>query len=196
MRVSLSRPWGDGEISQKVSSSSLTPKLLTADPKKTGATSPDKQLLRSKASYTPSIMSSSSRNSMAGASPMIWSSAGSEVSAMETTSSAILVLLAENKFRLCWQMLQTPWKRSPIPIGQVSGRTLMDNLASNSSSKSKASLPSRSILLIKMMTGVLRMRHTSMRRSVWASTPLAQSMTKMTLSTAVRVRKVSSAKSL
>ena len=101
-RVSLSRPCGDGEISQNVSSSSLTPKLLTADPKKTGATSPDKYVLRSKASYTPSIMSSSSRNSVAGASPMIWSSAGSEVSAIETTSSAILVLLAENKFRLCW----------------------------------------------------------------------------------------------
>ena len=42
MRVSDSLPRGEGEISQKVSSNSLTPKLLTAEPKKTGATSPAK----------------------------------------------------------------------------------------------------------------------------------------------------------
>ena len=49
---------------------------------------------------------------------------------------------------------------------------------------------------MKMMTGVLRMRHTSIKRSVWASTPFTQSTTRITLSTAVSVRYVSSAKSL
>jgi hypothetical protein len=41
-RKSVSLPLGEGEISQKVSKSSFTPKLLTAEPKKTGATSPAK----------------------------------------------------------------------------------------------------------------------------------------------------------
>ena len=49
---------------------------------------------------------------------------------------------------------------------------------------------------MKTITGVLRIRHTSMRRSVCGSTPFTQSMTKMTLSTAVNVLYVSSAKSL
>ena len=41
---------------------------------------------------------------------------------------------------------------------------------------------------MKMMTGVSRIRHTSIRRSVCASTPLTQSITRITLSTAVSVR--------
>ena len=45
------------------------------------------------------------------------------------------------------------------------------------------------------ITGVLRMRQTSISLRVCASTPLAESMTMITLSTAVRVLKVSSAKS-
>ena len=72
----------------------------------------------------------------------------------------------------------------------------MLSLASTSSNRSVGSRPSRSILLMKTITGVLRMRQTSMRRSVWGSTPFTQSMTKITLSTAVSVLYVSSAKSL
>jgi hypothetical protein len=41
-RKSVSLPLGDGEISQNVSNNSFTPKLFTAEPKKTGATSPAK----------------------------------------------------------------------------------------------------------------------------------------------------------
>ena len=92
-------------------------------------------------------------------------------------------------------MLYTPRKRCPISIGQESGRTRTCSSASISSSRSNGSRPSLSILLMNTITGVLRIRHTSMRRRVWASTPLAPSMTMMTLSTAVRVRNVSSAKS-
>ena len=80
-------------------------------------------------------------------------------------------------------------------IGHDSGRTRMPNSASTSSSKSNGSLPSRSILLINTITGVLRMRHTSISRRVCVSTPLAASMTIITESTAVKVRNVSSAKS-
>ena len=64
----------------------------------------------------------------------------------------------------------------------------MLSLASTSSSKSVGSRPSRSILLMNTITGVFRIRQTSINRSVWGSTPLTQSMTKMTLSTAVSVR--------
>ena len=49
-------------------------------------------------------------------------------------------------------------------------------------------LPSRSSLFTKMMTGVLRMRQTCISFSVCSSTPLTQSTTRMTLSTAVSVR--------
>ena len=38
----VSLPIGDGDIAKKASSSSFTPKLLMALPKKTGATCPDK----------------------------------------------------------------------------------------------------------------------------------------------------------
>ncbi len=66
---------------------------------------------------------------------------------------------------------------------------------SSSSRISKGSRPSRSSLFTKMMTGVFLMRHTSISLRVWVSTPFATSTTIMTESTAVRVRKVSSAKS-
>ena len=48
--------------------------------------------------------------------------------------------------------------------------------------------PSRSSLLMKVMMGVLRIRHTSMSFSVCGSTPLALSITMRALSTAVSTR--------
>ena len=93
-------------------------------------------------------------------------------------------------------MLYTPLKRSPIPIGQVNGLTFIDKLDSNSSKRSNVYLPSLSILFTKMITGVLRIRQTSINFSVCSSTPLALSITRITLSTAVKVLNVSSAKSL
>ena len=71
----------------------------------------------------------------------------------------------------------------------------MPSSASSSSRRSKGFLPSRSILLTKIITGVLRIVQTCMSLRVCASTPLAESTTMITLSTAVSVRKVSSAKS-
>ena len=81
-------------------------------------------------------------------------------------------------------------------MGKLNGVILSLNFFSTSSSKSKASLPSRSNLLIKTIIGIFRIRHTSTNFSVCSSTPFATSITTITLSTAVRVLKVSSAKSL
>ena len=73
-------------------------------------------------------------------------------------------------------------------IGQLKGRTRILSFSSNSSNKSNGSFPSRSILLMNMITGVLRMRQTSINRMVCSSTPFTQSITRITLSTAVKVR--------
>ena len=73
-------------------------------------------------------------------------------------------------------------------MGQDRGCTRMLSFISSSSRSSKGSLPSRSSLFTKTMTGVCRMRQTFMSFSVCSSTPLTQSTTRMTLSTAVSVR--------
>src|SRR5215203_4000754 len=81
-------------------------------------------------------------------------------------------------------------------MGQVMGCKEMDNSFSISSNRSNRFFPSRSSLLMNTITGVLRIRHTCINLRVCSSTPLTLSTTRMTLSTAVRVLKVSSAKSL
>ena len=83
-----------------------------------------------------------------------------------------------------------------MPIGQVSGRVWIPSSRSSSSNRANGSRPSRSNLLMNTITGVLRIRQTFMSFRVCSSTPFAQSITRMTLSTAVRVLYVSSAKSL
>ena len=75
-----------------------------------------------------------------------------------------------------------------MPIGQVIGAQRMSSMRSTSSISSIGSRPSRSSLLMNVMTGVSRSRHTSMSFSVRASTPLATSMTMSAESTAVSVR--------
>ena len=83
-----------------------------------------------------------------------------------------------------------------MPMGKLSGVTESPNFCSSSSNRSNASLPSRSSLLIKTIMGMFRILQTSTNFTVCGSTPFATSITTMTLSTAVRVRNVSSAKSL
>ncbi len=75
-----------------------------------------------------------------------------------------------------------------MPIGQVSGAQEIFSTFSISSSRSTGSRPSRSSLLMKVMMGVSRSRHTSISLMVRSSTPLAQSMTISAESTAVKVR--------
>jgi hypothetical protein len=75
-----------------------------------------------------------------------------------------------------------------MPMGQVTGAVPMRSTLSISSSSSMGGRPSRSSLLMKVMIGVSRSRHTSMSLMVRSSTPLAQSMTMSAESTAVSVR--------
>jgi hypothetical protein len=81
-----------------------------------------------------------------------------------------------------------PPKLLPLPTGQVIGTHGMPSSRSTSSRMSSGSRTSRSILLTKVMMGVLRWRQTSIRRRVCASTPLAASMTISAESTAVSTR--------
>ena len=75
-----------------------------------------------------------------------------------------------------------------MPIGQVTGAHSIFSTDSTSSSSSIGGRPSRSSLLMNVMIGVSRRRHTSMSLIVRSSTPLAQSMTISAESTAVSTR--------
>ncbi len=75
-----------------------------------------------------------------------------------------------------------------MPIGQLIGAQSIFSTASISSSSSTGSRTSRSILLTKVMIGVLRSRQTSSSLMVCASTPLAASITITAASTAVSTR--------
>ncbi len=75
-----------------------------------------------------------------------------------------------------------------MPIGQDMGVHSICSFSSMSARRSRGSRPSRSSLLIKVITGVLRIRQTSISFSVCASTPLAQSITISAESTAVSTR--------
>ena len=81
-----------------------------------------------------------------------------------------------------------PRSSRPMPIGQVTGAVRILSTRSISSSSSIGGRPSRSSLLMKVMIGVSRRRHTSISLMVRSSTPLAQSMTISAESTAVSVR--------
>ena len=82
----------------------------------------------------------------------------------------------------------TPAKDLPMPTGQVNGTTSIPNAVSISSINSMGGFTSRSILLMKVTIGVLRARHTSSKRKVCDSTPLAASITINAESTAVNTR--------
>jgi len=75
-----------------------------------------------------------------------------------------------------------------MPIGQVAGVTSSARSDSISLISSNGSRASRSSLLMKVMIGTSRNRHTSNSLRVCASMPLAASMTMIALSTAVSVR--------
>ena len=184
---------GHGAISTKQFNISWTPKLFSAEPKNTGAILPSRYPSLSNSEYTPSISSRSERNFSAKGVPMCLSSSSVFISI--STFSVTICLDGWKRLRLFSYILYTPLNLAPWSIGQERGRTEMESSSSNSSSRSKGSLPSRSILLTKMITGVFLIRQTSMSFLVCDSTPFAPSTTMITLSTAVNVRYVSSAKS-
>ena len=75
-----------------------------------------------------------------------------------------------------------------MPAGQTIGAVSSCSWSEISSSSSKGSRASRSILLTKVMMGMSRRRQTSNSLRVWASMPLAASITITAQSAAVRVR--------
>ena len=75
-----------------------------------------------------------------------------------------------------------------MPIGQLPGVTSSARVCSTSSISSNESRLSRSSLLTKVMIGMSRRRQTSNSLRVWASMPLAASITMTAESTAVSVR--------
>ena len=140
------------------------------------------------------MSSKSSRNLAASFSP-IFSSIRLSLTSSISTRSDTRCLLGVNKSNDCSYILYTPLNFAPILMGQLNGRTEIFNSDSSSSRISNGSRPSRSNLFTNIITGVLRIRHTSISLRVCCSTPLATSTTIITLSTAVNVRYVSSAKS-
>ncbi len=75
-----------------------------------------------------------------------------------------------------------------MPIGHEAGVTASARVLSISSISSSGSRASRSSLLMKVTIGTSRRRQTSKSLRVWASIPLAASITITAESTAVRVR--------
>ena len=73
-------------------------------------------------------------------------------------------------------------------MGQFMGYVRMPRTFSTSSMRSKGSRVSRSILFTKVKIGMPRMAQTRKSFLVWASTPLAPSMTMTAASAAMRVR--------
>ena len=85
-------------------------------------------------------------------------------------------------------MSMVPTKSRPRPTGQVTGAVSSASVFSISSIRSNGSRLSRSSLLMKVMIGMSRSRHTSNSLRVRASMPLAASITMTAESTAVSVR--------
>ena len=82
-----------------------------------------------------------------------------------------------------------------MPTGQVMGMVARSSVDSISSVSSRASLPGRSHLLMNVMSGMRRSRHTSNSLRVWGSMPELASSTMIAASAAARTRYVSSEKS-
>ena len=75
-----------------------------------------------------------------------------------------------------------------MPQGHIMGAVSICSWSDSSSSNSNGSRASRSILLTKVMMGMSRSRQTSNSLRVWASMPLAASITITAESAAVKVR--------
>ena len=88
-----------------------------------------------------------------------------------------------------------PKKFCPIPTGRFIGYVSISNFSSISANNSNGSLISRSTLLMNVKIGIPRIRQTLKSFNVCASIPFAPSITITALSTAIRVRYVSSEKS-
>ena len=178
---------GCGARSTSASSTSRTPKLLTAEPNSIGVCVPCRKASLSKAGEAPST---SSISSLAALHSMPKRSALAGLSMPASTSSSPPRRSSPAANTRIWSSRRsyTPRKVLPMPTGQVKGTTVMPSSRSISSIRSSGAFTSRSILLTKVMMGVLRERQTCSRRRVCGSTPLPASITMSAASTAVSTR--------
>ena len=183
----LVRLCGAGARSTRASSTSITPKLFTPEPKNTGVCLPAKKAAWSQAGDAP-VASSMLSTALVHSWPKRCCSASGCDRAMASKSCGRRSLPLSNTVMAWVRRLMMPPNSLPWPTGQVMGTQGMPSSRSISSKMSSGSRTSRSILLTKVMMGVLRWRHTSIRRRVWASTPLAASITISAASTAVSTR--------
>ncbi len=86
------------------------------------------------------------------------------------------------------RLSKTPRNEGPLPRGQMTGEAWMPRTASSSSMSANGLRVGRSHLFMNVKIGIPRRRHTSKSLRVWASTPLAASITMSTASTAVSTR--------
>ena len=187
------RAGGDGTRSTTASSRRPTPKLVSAEPKKTGESSPDSNFLRSKTRSTASSNSTPSSASVASALSM---SAGLSIG---LTSSGAMVEPCATRVNCTYSLRSrsiTPSNVVDSPTGQVTGAGSRIKSRSISSRRSHGSRPGRSHLLMNVTMGTSRSRQTSNNRRVCGSMPLPASSTMMAASVAARTRNVSSLKSL
>ena len=83
---------------------------------------------------------------------------------------------------------KTPRNEGPLPSGQTTGDAWIPSTASSSSRSAIGLRVGRSNLFMNVKIGMPRRRQTSKSLRVWASTPLAASITMRTASTAVSTR--------
>ena len=183
---------GGGASSATASRSARTPKLVSAEPTKTGVLLPAKNEGKSTlASIASSNEHESSATFQASPSSAAARSASMISSGASAAPRAVRVYLVKSPVRRSI----VPRKSPGCPTGHVAGVARNPICCSTSSSSSRGSRPGRSNLLKNVSTGKLRERHTLKSFNVWASIPLAVSSTMMTASTAAKTRYVSSLKS-
>jgi len=158
-----------------------------AEPKNTGVWRPARNASRSKAGMASRTSSISwlARGVLGAKAP----GQGRLVGAVEyfVLVGAALLTRTKHPHGVIAQVVDAV-KALALADGPGQGAQGMPRVASISSSRSRGSRTSRSSLLMKVRMGVLRARQTSIRRRVWASTPLAASITIRAASTAVSTR--------
>ena len=177
---------GDGTRSTTASSSMPTPKLVSAEPKKTGVASAARKALGSSSGTMTSSRSSSSwAVTQASPSSSAARSAGTCSSGAIVEPWLVRVKRVKPPSPARWA---TPRKSPDRPTGQVTGVGVRPICFSISSISSMASRPGRSHLLMKLSSGRPRSRQTSNSLRVWGSMPLAASSTMIAASAAARTR--------
>ena len=131
-----------------------TPKLVSAEPKNTGESSPLSTSSLSNSAEAPSKSSISSIRVVFASSPISQSISGLFIATTFTSPVAVPFLVSEKSSTSFFCLSYTPLNAFPEPIGQFTGQVGMPRSFSISSKRSNVSFASRSILLIKVKIGI------------------------------------------